>query len=262
MLLLKALVLGIIEGVTEFLPVSSTGHLILASAWIDFPQAQRNTFEIFIQLGAILAVIWHFRAHLFGLLQRAPSDRTARDLLLKVLLAFLPAAAVGFLVHHAIEEHLFSPRVVAMSLIIGGVAILAIERRNWGSQLRDVEATSWSQALIVGVAQLLSLIPGMSRSACTIIPGMMGGMGRPAAAQFSFYLSIPTLAAASLYSLWKARSELAGGDILTLGVGFVASFVAALIVVRGFIHFVQRHDFSVFGVYRIVLGTLVLLLVR
>jgi undecaprenyl-diphosphatase len=334
MLVLKAVILGIIEGVTEFLPISSTGHLILTAAAIDYPQAQRATFEIFIQLGAILAVVWHYRDHLFGLLRRAPNDEAARGLLLKVMLAFFPAALAGLLFHHAIEEHLFRPIVVAATLILGGIVIIAIERRasarpsmagrvlrqqprlasieglykNVGSYLEgpanefaattapsrptatlptrpagagrlralvaavstagpadvgtlvqsDIEASTWREAGWVGVAQVFSLIPGVSRAAATIIGGMLAGMTRPTATQFSFYLSIPTLAAASLYSLFKARHDLAGTDALPLAVGFVVSFVMALMVVRGFIGFVQRHTLSGFGYYRIALGLAVL----
>lgn len=262
MILLKALVLGIVEGVTEFLPVSSTGHLILASAVIDYPEAARATFEIFIQLGAILAVVWHFRDHLIALVSRARSDAPARDLLGKVLVAFLPAAGVGFLFHHAIEAHLFSPRVVATTLIAGGIVIIAIERRAWHFSVHAIEQTSWAQAVGVGMAQILSLIPGVSRAGATIFGAMFAGLDRPAATQFSFYLSMPTMCAASLYSLFKARHDLAAADALPLAVGFIAAFVSALFVVRAFITFVQRHRFTAFGYYRIAVGLLVLAFLR
>ena len=262
MIILKALVLGIVEGVTEFLPVSSTGHLILASALVDYPEAARATFEIFIQLGAILAVVWHFRAHLTDLVGRAVSESAARELIGKVLLAFLPAAAVGFLFHHAIEEHLFSPPFVAATLIIGGVIIIAVERRAWRFSAHTIEQTSWRQAGWVGMAQILSLLPGVSRAGATIIGGMFAGLDRPASTQFSFYLSIPTLFAASLFSLFKARHDLHASDAMPLAVGFVVSFLSALIVVRAFITFVQRNRFTVFGYYRIAIGLLVLALLR
>jgi undecaprenyl-diphosphatase len=254
MIVLKALVLGIVEGITEFLPISSTGHLIVASTIIDYPEASRQTFEIFIQLGAILAVVWHYWHPLVSLLERARAEEAPRALIGKVLLAFCPAAAVGFLFHHAIEEHLFSPRVVATTLIAGGIAILAIERRAWRFRTHVIEATGWTQALWVGLAQVLSLIPGVSRAGATIIGGMFAGLDRPAATQFSFYLSIPTMFAASLYSLFKARHLLALRDALPLGIGFVAAFVSALIVVRAFLGFVQRHTFTGFGLYRIAAG--------
>src|SRR5215468_3461507 len=164
MLLLKALVLGIVEGATEFLPISSTGHLIVASTIVDYPEASRATFEIFIQLGAILAVVWHFRDHLLTLLAEAPSQTKARALIAKVLLAFLPAAAAGLLFHHAIEEYLFSPTVVALTLIVGGIVIILVERRVSHWQVDVIEAVKWRQACWVGLAQVLSLVPGVSRA--------------------------------------------------------------------------------------------------
>jgi undecaprenyl-diphosphatase len=262
MIILKALALGIVEGVTEFLPVSSTGHLILASALVNYPQAACATFEIFIQLGAILAVVWHFRTHLLDLVTRAASASAARELIGKVLLAFVPAAAVGFLFHRAIEDYLFSPPFVAATLIIGGVIIIAVERRTWRFDAHAIEQTSWQQAFWVGMAQILSLLPGVSRAGATIIGGMFAGLDRPASTQFSFYLSIPTLFAASLFSLFKARHDLHGGDAMPLAVGFSVSFVSALIVVRAFISFVQRNRFTAFGYYRIAIGLLVLALLR
>lgn len=254
MIVLKALALGIVEGVTEFLPISSTGHLIVASAVVNYPEASRQTFEIFIQLGAILAVVCHYWGALYGLLQRARSEEGARALFGKVLLAFIPAAAVGFLFHRAIEAHLFRPAVVATTLIVGGIIIIAVERRAWRFEVHTIEATRWRQAFWVGVAQVLSLVPGVSRAGATIIGGMFAGLDRPAATQFSFYLSIPTMLAASLYSLFKARHLLAASDTLALGVGFVAAFVSALLVVRAFITFVQRHTFTGFGYYRVAAG--------
>jgi len=262
MIVLKAVILGIVEGVTEFLPISSTGHLIVASAVVSYPESSRATFEIFIQLGAILAIVWLYLDHLLGLVQRAPSDEQARDLLGKVMLAFVPAAAVGFLFHQFIEDYLFSPTFVAATLIAGGVIIVAVERRTWHFTVETIEATGWRQAFWVGVSQVLSLLPGVSRAGATIIGGMFAGLNRPASTQFSFYLSIPTLFAASLYSLFKARHLLVAGDALPLAVGFVSAFVSALIVVRAFITYVQRHDFTGFGYYRIAAGLLILALFR
>jgi undecaprenyl-diphosphatase len=254
MIVLKAVVLGIVEGITEFLPVSSTGHLIVASELVNYPETSRATFEIFIQLGAILAVVWHYRQQLAALLQRLPSDPAARALTGQVVLAFLPAAVAGLLFHHAIEEHLFGLAVVAGTLIAGGVFIIVVERRRWRFDVHAIERTGWRHALWVGLAQVLSLIPGVSRSASTILGGMFAGMDRPVSTQFSFYLSIPTLFAASLYSLFKARHLLSAGDAVPLAVGFVVSFLSALLVVRAFITFVQRHDFTGFGIYRIAAG--------
>ncbi len=260
MLLLKAALLGIVEGVTEFLPISSTGHLIVVSSWIDYPAASRETFEIFIQLGAILAVVWHYRRELVGLVQRSPSDGIARDLLGKVALAFVPAAAMGFLLHKPIERYLFSPTFVALTLILGGVLLIVLERRTWTFQTASLERAGWAQAAWIGVAQVLSLLPGVSRAGATIVGAMAVGLDRPAATQFSFYLSIPTLCAASLYSLFKARHDLVAADAMGLSVGLVVAFVAALLVVRGFIGFVQQHTFTAFGYYRIAVGVLILLL--
>jgi undecaprenyl-diphosphatase len=259
MIVLKAMLLGIVEGITEFLPISSTGHLIVASSLVDFPQASRATFEIFIQVGAILAVVWLYFGALLALVRRAPTDPQAAGLLGKVALAFLPAAGVGFLFHRAIEVYLFRNAVVAWSLIVGGVIIIAIERRPWSPRVTRIEASSWKQAFWVGLAQVLSLIPGVSRAGATIIGGLVVGMDRPVATQFSFYLSIPTLATASLYSLFTARHELVAGDALPLAAGFVTSFISALVVVRVFIAFVRTHDFTGFGYYRIAAGLLILL---
>jgi undecaprenyl-diphosphatase len=262
MIVLKALVLGIVEGITEFLPISSTGHLIVASAAVSYPEASRATFDIFIQLGAILAVVWLYLQDLTRLVMQAPSASEARNLLGKVSLAFVPAATVGLLFHRAIEEYLFSPGFVAATLIIGGVIIIVVERRAWHFRVRTIEATEWGQAFWVGVSQVLSLLPGVSRAGATIFGGMFAGMDRPSSTQFSFYLSIPTLFAASLYSLFKARHLLSAGDALPLAVGFVTSFVSAIIVVRAFIHYVQRHDFTGFGYYRIAAGLVILAFFR
>jgi len=260
MLLLKAVLLGIVEGVTEFLPISSTGHLIVTAAVIDYPEASRETFEIFIQLGAILAVVWHYRRHLSGLVRDSPHDADARGMLGKVLLAFLPAAAVGFLLHKPIEQFLFSPTFVAVTLILGGILLIVLERRPWTFTVTRIEQAGWTQAVWIGVAQVLSLLPGVSRAAATIVGAMAVGLDRPAATQFSFYLSIPTLCAASLYSLFKARHEIVAADAWALLVGLVVAFFSALLVVRGFIGFVQRHTFTAFGYYRIAVGLLILLL--
>ncbi len=255
---LKAVLLGIVEGATEFLPVSSTGHLIIAADWLNFPVGQRDTFEIFIQLGAILAVFWHYRADLLDLARRAPRDADAQSLIGKVLLAFLPAAAVGFLIHHWIEEHLFSVRAVAWALIVGGVVIWLVERRPRPATVTSLATTRWKDALAVGVAQVASLYPGTSRAAATIIGGMLSGLDRPTATQFSFYLALPTLTAASLFSLLKAASHIHADEAIALVIGFVAAFASALLVIRAFLAFVQTHDFRPFAYYRIVVGVLLL----
>ena len=246
---------------TEFLPVSSTGHLILAGALLDYPEAQRVTMEIFIQLGAILAVFWVFGAELLDLTRRLPHDPPARALVLKVLLAFVPAAVLGLLAHHAIEEHLLSPRSVAVALVVGGIVILLVERLRLRPRVEQLEATTWRDALGVGAAQMLSLVPGVSRAGATIVGGLLMGLSRPVATQFSFYLALPTVSAASLFSLAKGYRLLGAGDVLPLAVGFIAAYVSALVVIRSFLGYVRAHDFRVFGWYRIVIGIVVYVLV-
>jgi undecaprenyl-diphosphatase len=251
-----------VEGVTEFLPVSSTGHLIVVGAFLDYPEPQRVTMEIFIQMGAILAVFWVYGAELLGLARRLPSDSSARDLVAKVLLAFIPAAVVGFLFHHAIEERLFNPASVALALIAGGIVILVVERRRARPNVDQIERIGWGQAAAVGTAQIASLFPGVSRAGATIVGGLLAGMSRPVATQFSFYLAIPTVSAASLFSLAKGYRLLGAADVAPLAVGFVAAFISALLVIRTFIVFVRSHDFRVFGWYRIAVGVLVWALLR
>jgi undecaprenyl-diphosphatase len=261
-LLLKAFILGVVEGITEFLPISSTGHLIIASAIVDYPAAQRETFEIFIQLGATLAVVWHYRVALLDLIRRVPSDAPARALILKVGLAFLPAAVIGFLFHGPIERYLFSPVHVAAALVIGGLIILVVERRVRRAVVTTLEATRWADAAWIGIAQVASLYPGISRAGATIIGGLLSGLSRRTATEFSFYLALPTLIAASLYSLIKSLDELSASDIAPFTVGLVAAFVSALLVIRSFLAYVQAHDFRVFGYYRIAAGIVVLLVTQ
>ena len=256
---LKAILLGIVEGATEFLPVSSTGHLIVAAEWLDYPEAERATFEIFIQLGAILAVFWHYRRDLLDLGRRAGRELGARALVGKVLVAFLPAAGVGFLLHDWIEAHLFSVRAVAAAMIAGGAVIWLVEQRPRRAAVLRMEAMGWRHAVWVGIAQIASLYPGMSRAAATIIGGMLAGMSRPAATQFSFYLALPTLTAASLFSLAKALSTIGASEASSLAVGFAAAFGSALLVIRAFLRYVQSHDFRPFAYYRIAAGVLLLL---
>ena len=256
-ILLKALIMGIVEGVTEFLPISSTGHLILTGAVLDYPEAQRVTLELFIQMGAILAVFWHYGPELLDLGRRLSTDSSARDLVAKVLLAFVPAAAIGFLFHHLIEEHLFNPTTVATTLILGGIVILLIDRGRHQRGVDRIEAVGWGDALGVGVAQILSMIPGVSRAGATIIGGLLVGMNRPVATQFSFYLALPTVSAASLFGLVKGLHAMSGADVLPLALAFVAAFVSALIVIRTFLVYVRSHDLRPFGWYRIALGLIV-----
>jgi undecaprenyl-diphosphatase len=260
--LAKALVLGVVEGVTEFLPVSSTGHMILVGSWLSFPEPLAKTFEIFIQLGAILAVVIYFRARLAGLARTLGQGPIASHPATAVLVAFLPAAVFGLLAHHAIEQHLMRPAVVAVALIAGAVAIEAIERTFRTPTTRALEGVSLRQALLVGAAQCVAMVPGVSRSAATIMGGLVAGLALPVAAEFSFLLAIPTMAAASLYSLLKAWRTLHGADFGLLAAGFVTAFFSAWLVVAAFMGYIRAHSFRVFSVYRVLLGILVLLLLH
>ncbi len=263
--LLKAAIMGIVEGLTEFLPVSSTGHLIIAEAVLGFRNAvggegAAQTFEIFIQLGAILAVVAYFARDLLSLIARAAKDSVARRVLLNVLIAFVPAAVVGLLFSSTIKAYLFNPRTVAVALIIGGIAMLLVEARHIASRTETIEKMGPMQALGVGLAQIIALIPGMSRSAWTLIGGMFSGLDRSTALRFSFYLSIPTLGAATIYDLYKSRDLLSADAIPAFAVGLIVSFVVALVVVKFFLGWVARHDLKPFAWYRIAAGIALLAL--
>ncbi len=251
---LVALVLGIVEGATEFIPVSSTGHLILVGHWLGFEGPRARAFEIFIQLGAILAIVWIYRGLIGGVLRDAVRPGPARTLLVNLAVAFLPVAVVGLLVHDLIKAYLFDPRVVAGALVVGGIAILAIEGWAPRTVTDDLGALRPRTALGIGLAQILSLVPGTSRSAATILGGYGLGLSRRAATEFSFFLAIPVMLAATLFDLLKSRHDLVRGDAPVFAVGFITAFVAALVVVRAFLRFVSRHSFRPFAYYRIVLG--------
>ncbi len=258
-LMLKALCLGLVEGLTEFLPVSSTGHLILVGDLLNFNDDKGKLFEIVIQSGAILAVCWEYRVRLWGVAaglgRREPR---AWRFLTNLLIAFLPAAVLGLLFAGVIKAHLFHPVPVALAFIIGGLLILWAERREHRIRVREVDDMDWRDALKIGVAQSLALIPGTSRSGATIIGGLFFGLSRRAATEFSFFLAIPTLFAATLYDLYKHRDLLQADDLSLFAVGFVASFVSAFLAVRGLLRFISRHDFTVFAWYRILFGGVVL----
>jgi undecaprenyl-diphosphatase len=258
-LLWKAAVLGLVEGATEFIPVSSTGHLIVVSNWLGLLDERAKTFDIFIQLGAILAIVWLYRARLWQVVRSAPTDSRARRFLLNVLIAFLPAAIVGFLAHDWIKEELFRPVVVAAALVVGGVIILLVEYWSPRATMEDFTSVPTRTALGIGLAQVLSLIPGTSRSGATILGGYALGLSRVAATEFSFFLAIPVMLAATMFDLLKSWSTLGPADIPMFLVGFVVSFVSAVIVVRGFLRYVSSHSFRVFAWYRIGFGALLLL---
>ncbi len=255
-LLSRAAVLGVVEGLTEFLPVSSTGHLILAGELLGWSGEEAAGFEIFIQLGAVLAVVWHYRAKLWSVAARVTAPE-GRAFLLPLLVAFLPAAIVGLLFHDWIKAVLFTPLVVAGALVVGGVLILVVERVHAPSRITDASAMPVRTAFGIGLAQLLALIPGTSRSATTILGGYLLGCSREAATEFSFFLAIPVLGAATLYELGQGMARGTMQVDLALLVGTVTAFVTALAVIRGFLRYVSGHDFRIFAWYRIGFGLLV-----
>jgi undecaprenyl-diphosphatase len=260
--LFAALVLGVVEGLTEFLPVSSTGHLIVAGSLLGYTGEQAKVFEIAIQAGAILAVCWEFRARLAAALFGITSDPVAQRFAMNLVIAFVPAAALGFAFGKAIKAHLFAPVPVACAFVAGAFVILWAERRQRvrpeSVRIASVDDMRWPDALRVGIAQAFALIPGTSRSGATIIGGMLFGLSRPAATEFSFFLAIPTLFAATAYDVLKNRHLLALADLPAFGVGFAASFVSAFVCVRWLIGYVSHHDFIPFAWYRIAFGGVIL----
>ncbi len=265
LLLWKALLLGIVEGLTEFLPVSSTGHLIVAGSLIGFNDEKGKVFEIVIQAGAILAVCWEYRTRLIATFRGLGSDAIAQRFALNLVVAFLPAAVFGVAFNHAIKSVLFKPVPVALAFIIGGVIIFFAERwyrkRIAGSPARLIESVdqlTWKDALKIGFAQCAALIPGTSRSGATIIGGLFFGLSRQCATEFSFFLAIPTIFGATVYSLWKERALLSAADWPSFGVGSIAAFASAFVVVRWLIRYVSSHDFTPFAWYRIAFGLVIL----
>jgi undecaprenyl-diphosphatase len=258
-LLFKALILGIVEGLTEFLPISSTGHLILASDLLDFNDEKGKVFTIVIQLGAILAVCWEYRVKIGNVVGDIGSRQDANRFVLNLFIAFLPAAILGLLFIKTIKQYLFHPVPVAMAFIIGGVLILWAERRKHVVDVERVEDMDWRHALKVGLMQCLALIPGTSRSGATIIGGLFFGLSRKAATEFSFFLAIPIMFAATFYDIYKNRDILHFDDVSVFLIGFVASFISALLAVRALLRFISHHDFTVFAWYRIGFGIVVLI---
>ncbi|OLC66788.1 MAG: undecaprenyl-diphosphatase [Betaproteobacteria bacterium 13_1_40CM_4_64_4] len=260
--LLTAAILGVVEGVTEFLPVSSTGHLIVTGSLLDYTGEKAKLFEIVIQAGAILAVCWEYRAKLFAVATGIFRDRGAQRFVLNLLIAFLPAAILGLAFGSAIKAKLFAPAPVAGAFIAGAFVILWVERRMYrnprAARIDRIDDMRWPDALKVGIAQAFALIPGTSRSGATIIGGMLFGLSRTAATEFSFFLAIPTLFAATGYEFVRNRHLLAGGDLTMVGVGFVTAFVSAFFVVRALLRYVAHHDFVPFAWYRIAFGLVIL----
>ena len=257
-LLLKALILGVIEGLTEFLPISSTGHLIIASELLDFHDEKGKVFELVIQTGAMLAVVWEYRARFAGAVKGLGSDPVAQRFVLNLVVAFMPAAVLGLAFGKFIKSHLFHAVPVALAFIIGAFVILWVEKRPRKAVVETVDDMTWKDALKVGIAQSFALIPGTSRSGATIIGGMLFGLSRRAATEFSFFLAVPTLIAAGMYDLYKHRELLNASDAGVFTVGFIAAFFSAFACVRWLIRYIATHDFTVFAWYRIAFGVIVL----
>jgi len=257
----KSLILGLVEGFTEFLPVSSTGHLIVAGALLDFNDERGKMFEIVIQCGAIFALCWEYRVRIWRALSGLGRDRLANRLVLNLAIAFVPLAALGLVFGKLIKAHLFRAETVAITSIAGAFVIFAVERwyrRKGRPRVETVDDLRPWDALKVGIAQAFALIPGTSRSGATIIGGMLFGLSRRAATEFTFFLAIPTLVIAGLYSLWKERALLAGSDLGMWTVGMLASFVSAFFCVRWLLRYIATHSFVPFAWYRIAFGAMVL----
>jgi undecaprenyl-diphosphatase len=262
LLLFKAFLLGIVEGLTEFLPVSSTGHLIIVGDLLNFNDERGKVFEIAIQLAAILAVCWDYRARIGRVVGGLASDATQQRFVFHLLVGFLPAAVLGLLFHSAIKTYLFNPVTVACALIVGGLVILYVEKRAYHPRFEAADDISWKQALKIGFAQSIAMFPGVSRAGATIMGGVVFGLSRKAATEFSFFLAIPTMFAATFYDVYKNWHLLHADDLPLFAVGFVASFIAAMLAVKALLRFVSNHTFIPFAWYRIVLGLLVLYFYR
>ena len=252
LLLLKALVLGVVEGLTEFLPVSSTGHLILAGHLLGFNDEKGKVFELVIQTGAMLAIVWEYRRRFWGALSGLGSQREARVFVTNIAVAFMPAALLGLAFGKYIKAYLFKPVPVALAFIVGGIIILWVERRPQASsthkaRIDSVDDMGWRDALKVGCAQAFALIPGTSRSGATIIGGMLFGLSRRAATELSFFLAVPTLIAAGGYDLYKNRALLSVDDLGMFAVGMVSAFVSAFLCVRWLLRYIASHDFTLFA---------------
>lgn len=260
----QAALLGLVEGLTEFIPVSSTGHLLIVDELIGFRGPPGNVFEIVIQLGAILSVCWLYRSRLIAAVTGLHRDPAARVFARNVLLGCVPALAIGAFAHGYIKSVLFNPWVIAVSLIVGGVAILAIERMIHETRYHEVEAMPSHVALRIGLFQCLAMVPGVSRSGATIMGALLVNVDRRAATEFSFFLAIPTMLAATCYDVYKSRAVLDFDNTGLIAVGFVVAFISALVVVKLFISFVSNHGFAPFAYYRIVagFGVLGMLIVR
>lgn len=256
-----AIILGIVEGLTEFIPVSSTGHLILTEAWLGNTSLKSGVFDVFIQIGAIFAVLWVYRARVFGMIRGLYQPGPDRALLINVMIAFIPAAVMGVLLHSVIKSVLFTPSVVAVGLIVGGIIMLWVERRAPAAQTMTIDQVTPKTALLIGVCQIAALVPGISRAGASIVGAQFFGVARAAATEFSFFLAIPTILGAALFDLYRARDFLSVADIPYFALGTLTAFIAALIVIRWLITYVSRHGFAPFAYYRLGLGAVMLALI-
>ncbi|WP_338524727.1 undecaprenyl-diphosphate phosphatase [Pseudomonas batumici] len=254
----QAVILGIVEGLTEFLPISSTGHQIIVADLLNFGGERAVAFNIIIQLGAILAVVWEFRHKVFSVVRDLPTQRNAQRFTLNLLVAFLPAVVLGVLFKEIIATYLFNPITVAAALVVGGLIILWAERRQHVVHADTVDEITWKDALKVGFAQCLAMIPGTSRSGATIIGGLLFGLSRKTATEFSFFLAMPTMVAAAVYSGYGFRHQFQMADLPVIALGFVTSFVFAMIAVRGLLKFIASHTYVAFAWYRIAFGLVIL----
>ncbi len=255
---IQALILGVVEGITEFLPVSSTGHQIIVADLIGFGGERALAFNIIIQLGAILAVIWEYRRKIIDVVVGLPKERQAQKFTVNLLIAFMPAVVLGVAFADLIHEYLFNPITVAAALVIGGIVMLWAERRDHAIRAETVDDMTWTLALKVGFAQCLALVPGTSRSGSTIIGGLLFGLSRKAATEFSFFLAMPTMVGAAVYSGYKYRNLFQPGDFAVFAIGFVTSFIFAMLAVRALLKFIGNHSYAAFAWYRIGFGLLIL----
>ena len=255
--LFQVLILGAVEGLTEFLPISSTGHQIIVADLLEFGGERAMAFNIIIQLGAILAVVWEFRPKIFDIVKGLPTERNVQRFTLN-LIAFFPAVVLGVLFADAIHEYLFNPITVAVALVVGGIVMLWAEQRSHVVSVEHVDDMRWSHALKVGFVQCLAMIPGTSRSGSTIIGGLLFGLSRKAATEFSFFLAMPTMVGAAVYSGYKYRDLFQPNDLPVFALGFVTAFIFAMIAVRGLLKFIANHSYAAFAWYRIGFGLLIL----
>ena len=254
----QALILGVVEGLTEFLPISSTGHQIIVADLLNFGGERAMAFNIIIQLGAILAVVWEFRRKIIDVVVGLPTKPEARRFTTNLIIAVMPAVVLGVIFADVIHDYLFNPITVATALVIGGVIMLWAERRQHVIRAETVDDMTWKDAVKIGFAQCLAMIPGTSRSGSTIIGGLLFGLSRKAATEFSFFLAMPTMVGAAVYSGYKYRHLFQPDDLPVFAIGFVTSFIFAMIAVRALLKFISNHSYAVFAWYRIGFGLLIL----